>query len=317
MKPLLPLLIALGTPALADAPALILPVDCTLGEDCFIQQYVDRDPSTGAQDFTCGPLSYDGHQGTDFALPTLADQAAGVDVLAAAAGTVTGIRDEMADVLQTGDSAPDVTGRECGNGVVLDHGEGWTTQYCHMALGSVRVTPGQEVSAGEVLGQIGLSGQTQFPHLHLTLRQDGAVVDPFHPDTSETCGNPTDTLWADPLPYQPGGLIEAGLATAVPEYDAIKAGLPPATLTRQDPLVLWGYLFGGRAGDVVQIDITGPGGPVFSHPEPLTRTQAQLFRAAGLRAPDGGWPPGPYTGTVALIRNGTIIDTAQTAGTID
>ena len=54
---------------------LALPVDCTLGETCYIQQYFDHDPSTVWGDFTCGTLAYDGHDGTDFALPTRAAMA--------------------------------------------------------------------------------------------------------------------------------------------------------------------------------------------------------------------------------------------------
>ena len=62
----------------AGAPTFSLPVDCTLGESCFIQNYVDQDPGPRAQDFTCGPLTYDGHKGTDFALPSTEIMAQGV-----------------------------------------------------------------------------------------------------------------------------------------------------------------------------------------------------------------------------------------------
>lgn len=55
---------------------------------------MDHDPSDAAHDFACGSLTYDTHKGTDFALPTLAAQAAGVNVLAAAAGTVVGVRND-------------------------------------------------------------------------------------------------------------------------------------------------------------------------------------------------------------------------------
>lgn len=309
--------LALGQSAGAD-PFLSLPMDCTLGEDCHIQQFVDRDPGAGATDFRCGPLSYDGHRGTDFALPTLADQARGVAVLAAAPGRVIGLRDGMADILQTGPEAPDVTGRECGNGVVIDHGEGWQTQYCHLARGSITVSEGESVPAGHPIGRVGLSGQTQFPHLHLTLRRDGEVVDPFAPTGTATCDpDPDDSLWLSPPAYQPGALIGAGFSTSVPEYDAIKAGLPEAELARAAPLVLWGYLFGGQAGDVLHIAARGPGGSVFDHALRLERTQAQLFRAAGLRAPDRGWPAGAYRGTLTLTRDGAVIDTAQVTGRID
>ncbi|HEY9037901.1 MAG TPA: hypothetical protein VIN05_03020 [Roseovarius sp.] len=73
-------------------PRLSLPADCTLGDSCFIQQYPDTDPGPGAQDYMCQWLSYDGHKGTDFGLPSLAAMHAGVAVIAPAAGTVRRVR---------------------------------------------------------------------------------------------------------------------------------------------------------------------------------------------------------------------------------
>lgn len=303
------LILATAAPWPVQALDLAQPIDCTLGDTCYIQNHVDHDPGPQVSDFACGLRAYDGHDGTDFALPTLADMAGGVDVLAAAAGTVRGLRDEMADIAQGGDGAPDVTGRECGNGVVITHPDGWETQYCHMRLGSITVQPGQQVAAGDVLGQVGLSGQTEFPHVHLAVRQNGVSVDPFDPDGSITCGAPAaDTLWSAPLSYTPGGLIGVGFADAVPDYAAVKAGTADRALTRDSPaLVLWGFLYGGRAGDQVVLTVVGPSGPIVEHAELLERSQAQLFRAAGLRAPDPGWPAGQYDGTVRLIRDGSQI----------
>jgi hypothetical protein len=40
----------------------------------------------------------------------------------------------------------------------------------------------------------------------------------------------------------------------------------------------------------------------------LDRTQAQLFRASGTRAPTGGWPAGPYRALISLMRDGAEID---------
>ncbi len=119
-----PLILSLATPAVASDLLLDWPVDCTLGEDCYIQQYVDHDPGPGAQDFTCGSLSYDGHSGTDIALPTLAAMEVGVQVLAAAAGTVVGVRDEMPDQILTAENRDSIKGRACGNRVAIRHGEG-------------------------------------------------------------------------------------------------------------------------------------------------------------------------------------------------
>jgi hypothetical protein len=92
------LLILTLAPVQAGAFDLSWPVDCTLGDTCFIQNYVDRDPGPDDTDFTCGPLTYDGHDGTDIALNSDAAMTAGVPVLAAAAGTVRGIRDSMPDI---------------------------------------------------------------------------------------------------------------------------------------------------------------------------------------------------------------------------
>lgn len=298
-------------PAQAGAFDLGLPIACTLGEDCFIQQYMDLDPGPGAADFTCGPLSYDGHAGTDFALPSLAAMQAGVDVLAAASGTVQGLRDGMPDIRVSDPAAPPLEGKDCGNGVVLTHPGGWETQYCHMKQGSLRVAPGDTVSAGQVLGEVGLSGNTEFPHLHLSVRRDGVAVDPFQPDAATDCAAPDGpALWAAPVPYVPGGLIGLGLATDIPEYEAIKAGLPEPRLTRDAPaLVLWAYYFGNRAGDVLTLSLSGPAGEVFADSVPLDRTQAQAFRATGKRA-SAPWPAGRYTGTATLTRNGAVIDRA-------
>ncbi|MGB8814908.1 MAG: M23 family metallopeptidase [Paracoccaceae bacterium] len=296
-------------PAQAGAFDLAFPLDCTLGETCFIQQYTDHDPGPAASDFTCGPLSYDTHDGTDIALPSLAAMQAGVTVRAASPGIVKGARDGMADIAANAANAPDITDRECGNGVLIEHADGWKTQYCHMKQGSITVRAGDPVALGAPLGQVGISGMAEFPHLHLTIRHNGYVVDPFATDPAAACGAPAQTLWSAPVPYQPGGLISIGLASEVPEYAAIQAGLPPPNLTPTAPaLVVWAYLFGGRAGDTLDLSITGPDGVVIQDSVPLEKTQAQLFRAIGKRLRAAAWPPGPYSGTARLLRDGTEID---------
>ncbi len=301
-------LLALVPATGAGAFTLDWPVACTLGDTCYIQQYADRDPGPGARDFTCGPLSYDTHSGTDIALPDLAAMRAGVEVRAAANGTVAAVRDGMPDIALGGPGAPDLDGRDCGNGVRITHDDGWETQYCHLAQGSVAVRPGDRVTSGTPLGRIGLSGRTEFPHLHLSLRKDGATVDPFAPGATDTCGPGQDAaLWSDPVPYTPGGLVAAGFADAVPAFDAILAGAVPPPTDRSAPLVLWAHYFGNRAGDVMALRITGPAGVVMTETVTLERTQARGFRAVGKRAGAGPWPPGTYTGEIALARDGAVL----------
>lgn len=302
-----------GLAALAAGSALaeirlIPPVDCILGETCHIQNYVDRDPGPGAKDFTCGPLVYDGHNGTDFSVATLAEMQAGVAVLAPAAGIVTGVRDGMPDIAFNAPGAQPLEGRDCGNGVAIDHGSGWTTQLCHLRQGSVIVSPGDTVASGQPVGLIGLSGRTEFPHVHLTLRKDGAVVDPFRPDDATSCGpDQGPGLWAEPIAYVGGAITAAGIAPAPPEFAQVLAGLPtPDPLPQSaEALVIWALMLGPRAGDTLALRLTGPRGDVISESIRIERTQARAFRFVGRKLRGDGWPAGEYSGTIALMRDGT------------
>ncbi len=296
---------------------LALPVDCTLGKTCYIQQYFDHDASTAWGDFACGTLAYDGHDGTDFAVPSRAVMEAGVAVLAAAPGTVAGIRDGVEDF------APKVPGKECGNGVVVDHGGGWQTQYCHMRMGSVRVKVGDSVDTGTHLGLIGQSGMAEFPHMHLAVRKNGVELDPFAPDAAASCDlNRANAaradLWLPDMPYQPGGIIGAGFSTQVPEFDVIKSGLAsPTSLPATSPaLVLWVYMFGAQAGDAVLFEITGPEGNIITERTALEKTQALLFRAVGRKMRGDGWPAGDYSGTARLMRGATELSATAVTLTI-
>jgi len=66
--------------------------------------------------------------------------------------------------------------RGYGNAVVLDHGDGITTLYGHLA--AIRVQSGETVAAGAVIGTVGRSGNATTHHLHFELQVDGEAVDP-------------------------------------------------------------------------------------------------------------------------------------------
>ncbi len=306
------LILSFAAPAAAEDFSLSWPVDCTLGETCFIQHYVDDDPTSGASDYTCGTATYDSHKGTDIRLRSRAEMAAGVQVLAAADGVVLGLRDGMEDAILTRETEAKIKGKDCGNGVVIRHAGGWDTQYCHMKRGSITVAKGERVTAGTPLGEIGLSGRTQFPHLHISLRKDGAQVDPFDPDGQITCGAPSQTtLWERDITYSAGGILAAGFAPLVPSFDAIKAGTADDPPARDAPaFVLWAYAFGGQSGDIMRLSITGPEGELIRHDAVLDKDQAQFFRATGKKRRAPQWPAGDYEGRASLLRGGEII--AQT-----
>ena len=68
---------------------------------------------------------------------------------------------------------------DCGLGfyVEIDHGDGYTTIYGHMAS-QPYVATGQTVSQGETIGPVGSTGFSTGPHTHFTVRQNGVTIDP-------------------------------------------------------------------------------------------------------------------------------------------
>ncbi|HSV28496.1 MAG TPA: M23 family metallopeptidase, partial [Candidatus Omnitrophota bacterium] len=291
------------------------PLDCRPGETCWLMNLPDTDPGPAARDFRCRPRSYDKHDGTDLAVADLRAMQAGVAVRAAAAGTVLQTRDGEEDGrwLRGDGAAIRAAKRECGNRVAIAHGDGWVTDYCHLKQGSVIVKKGDKVAAGQAIGQVGLSGMTEFPHVHLGLlrfapgQNTGVAVDPFTGVAlSEGCGKPAGGLW-NGLGYQPVALYAVGLADHVPAAEALKSdSATPEAMPRTAPaLVVWGTMFGVAPGDKVTMTLQGPDGAVIdTKAVSLDRDQAWHMRAFGKKTPPGGWPAGRYVGRVTLEREG-------------
>ena len=297
-------------PALAFAdPQLGLPLRCTVGTDCWIANYVDTDPSPKAADFTCGRQTYNRHKGTDFALRDRAVMQSGVDVIAAADGTVLRVRDGMPDeTVLTEERRKELkrNNRDCGNGIVIDHGDGWETQYCHLREDSVVVKPGDVVRAGDKLGLVGQSGRAEFPHVHLSVTRNGKQLDPFTgADKDAGCGRPQERLWRDPkVPvYEPFSIYALGFAGNKPDVHALRidASSPDSLLPDVPVLSFWALMYGLRQGDTVIMEIRDPADGIFSQRRiDQERTRARQYYYVGKRA--RGLQPGTYTGIIRVVR---------------
>ena len=118
---------------------------------------------TQVRDFRGGALTYDSHNGTDFAVPV------GTAVVAAAPGKVLRISSEF---------------NRGGLKIFIDHGRGLVTTSNHLARALVRV--GDTVARGETIALSGYSGidalvafPWSVPHVHFNVWLDGDYVDPF------------------------------------------------------------------------------------------------------------------------------------------
>src|SRR5262249_11823597 len=147
----------------------------------------------------------------------------------------------------------EVHDQECGNGVVVNHGEGWSTQYCHIARGSLLVKPGDNVDVSQPLGRVGLSGLTEYPHLHFVVRFHGKPVEPFAFEAPQgSCGGGR-SLWAPSLQsvlaYKPRAVLNVGFTNGRLDLQVIEAGDVPAPML-DTLLVAYVRAIGMKAGDV-------------------------------------------------------------------
>jgi len=117
-----------------------------------------------SQEFGCTSFSF---EPVDLACPGR-HWHSGIDLAAARGTPVMATLPGIATVILS------VTGY--GLHVVIDHGGGLSSLYGH--LDTVTITTGAYVTAGEVIGTVGSTGNATGPHLHFEIRRDGIAEDP-------------------------------------------------------------------------------------------------------------------------------------------
>lgn len=304
---------------------LNLPVQCAIGQDCWPLQQFDHQPGPGYQDYSCGDRAYDGHDGIDFGLATFADMRRSVAVVAAAPGRILRVRDgEQDGIVAARGLAAIPKDRMCGNGVLIEHGGGWQTQYCHMARGSVSVQSGQTIAAGAKLGEIGMSGAADFAHLHFEVRHGYRSYDPFLPGglKSGQCGS-RQSLWTpsaqSALHYSPLDLVAVGLSDSKPTYKSVIAGTQNSRTASStaDALYAWALAWNTKPGDVLTLQFAGPNGrTILTERLSLQKGHRLHMQFAGKRA-QGQWPAGAYSVSAKYERAGAAPTVRQRRQTVN
>jgi murein DD-endopeptidase MepM/ murein hydrolase activator NlpD len=214
---------------------LLWPISCQPNDlVCSNIGYPDIDGDGKA--FNCGPPGYTGHQGTDIPVRSWTTMDSGVSVFAAADGEVIWVFDGKYDKCPNagepdcqsppnGWSEPGKSNgyRVCtdigpycgigdygcfwcfdgGNVVVIKHNDlngVFATRYDHLKAGSIKVAPGDVVTKGQIIAEVGSAGNSTGPHLHFEVWGTGfyQLADPW----AGSCGPNFDhSLWENDPPY--------------------------------------------------------------------------------------------------------------------
>ena len=319
------LILGFTAPVVAEnePPKFSFPVDCVLGQNCWIARYMDRAAGPSKADYTCQPQTEDKHNGTDIALADVGVMQAGVAVSAAAAGRVIALRNGIQDIVVTDERSKTIQKQGCGNVLIVDHGNGWQTRYCHLKRDSLLVKKGDRVSAGQVIAAVGLSGLTEFPHLHFMVqrRQKGQKIQYFDPfdgglyeGPCKASGNlKSHSLWAEPI-VNAGAMIMPPIITNARLTRKEMWQAQPQTLkATEDALIVQARGFHALEGDEWHFTLVYPNGKTRKlKPVRQARDRQQVRAFSGIKRPSGGFAQGLWQASVELIREGRSLGRRET-----
>jgi murein DD-endopeptidase MepM/ murein hydrolase activator NlpD len=257
----------------AELPKLHWPLAGSVSKDWAVIAYLDADPGPGKRDFKGftgdDAITYDGHDGIDIDIGGFERMDRGYPVEAGLDAVVQSSHDGEFD-RQTDSHVSNLA-----NSVVLRAPNGFTVVYWHLRKGSVRVKAGDRVTRGQVLGEVGSSGASNGPHLHI-----GAYDCKEHAIDLMAASQ-----FADGPPYDaPIGLMHMRISST-PDFKT------EITSSKPGQEVYFDFLFGAiHHGDRTSLRVTGPGSPAtFGGVNDGPRQTPSLFWHQPVTFPAGNW----------------------------
>lgn len=313
MKKILLLLIIIFSTSLGlwaqQSFKLKFPVKCTFNKDCWIVNYVDDDSTSNWHDYKSGRQTYNGHTGVDIAIKNISKMKEGVDVLAAENGFVIATRDGVQDKNALTQDLNSLQNIGCGNRVAIKHSDGYITDYCHMKQGSIKVKKGDSVLAGQKLGQIGLSGLTEFPHMHMNVQQNNKFIDPFTGLERYTKGS-KNSLWETMPAYKPHIVYNVGVSSEIPTLIDIRNEKYKSNRVPSDSnaIIIWLDMFHVEAGDYIDISAkTANNISLINQKIMIDTPNAKKLLYVGKKKPKDGFKKGNYNVQISFKRPNTNI----------
>lgn len=307
--------LSLGSQVQASDIKFGLPIKCKLEKDCFIQNLPDIIEGEGVADSFCHRATYNGHKGVDIRLFSLEDIKRNVPVIAAANGIIKATRDgEIDKLIATQEDRQSVKNKECGNGILIAHPNGFESQYCHMKQGSIVVKKGQQIKQGDTLGFVGSSGFSQFPHIHLSIRKNGQWIDPISGNPpAATCAvsNLQNSLLnQDTHQYFQANttrLIASGISgTPIVHGNLVKIGVPEKLKEVDQAIIGWAWFINLRKNDEIRFTLEGPQGLIAQNTtNPIENHKATYSAFAGKKLQP---EKGEYRLRTELLRDGQSIE---------
>lgn len=271
------------------------PVACQVMGNCWITNHVDLDDRIGrTDDYMCGEKATDNNRSTHISLGSINAMENNIPVIAAADGVIEFSGNQ---------------GGFCGYRILIQHDDGWESNYCHLKPGTLQHNAGDTIKRGEIIAAVGMSGQADWPRLSFATTRNGMVFDPFSGRTSiEGCSATTNPLWIDGMnpPYEPAAVVGAGFTIGHVTNNEIMAGtaeIATAISTQTPQLSLWSLMMNLRTGDKIHMSITTPAGRILNEMEQTIDTDTPRYPLYFSTLRKGFlWDAGEYQGVIKITR---------------